>query len=77
MLVLDDLEAAPAGKTYQAWVVEDKTPASAGTFAPTGGRAIVPIPQAVPDGAVIAVTVEEAGGATTPTLPPLAASEPV
>ena len=30
VLVLDDLAAAPAGKTYQAWVVEGQTPVSAG-----------------------------------------------
>ena len=40
-------------------------------------QAIVPIPQAVPDGAVVAVTVEQAGGASSPTLPPVAASDPV
>jgi len=77
VLVLDDLAAAPAGKTYQAWIVEGQTPVSAGTFASADGQAIVPIPQAVPDGAVVAVTVEESGGASTPTLPPVAASDPV
>jgi anti-sigma-K factor RskA len=77
VLVLDDLAGAPEGKTYQAWVVEGQTPVSAGTFAPTDGQAIVAIPQAVPDGAVVAVTVEQSGGATSPTLPPIAASDPV
>ena len=77
VLVLDDLPAVPAGKTYQAWIVEGQMPISAGTFESTNQRAIVPIPQAVPDGAVVAVTVEKAGGATSPTLPPVAASEPV
>ena len=77
VLVLDDLAAAPEGKTYQAWVVEGKTPAPAGTFSESGGRAVVPIPQPVPDGAVVAVTIEAAGGAETPTLPILAASKPV
>ena len=77
VLVLDDLAAAPTGKTYQAWVVEGKTPVSAGTFAPTGRRAVVPIPQAVPKGAVVAVTIEQSGGASSPTLPPIAASQPV
>jgi len=42
-----------------------------------GDQAVVPIPQAVPDGAVVAVTLEVSGGASSPTLPPLAASEPV
>jgi len=77
VLLLDDLAAAPTGKTYQAWVVEGKTSVSAGTFAPTGGRAVVPIPQAVPKGAVVAVTIERSGGASSPTLPPVAASQPV
>jgi anti-sigma factor RsiW len=77
VLVLDDLAAAPAGKTYQAWIVEGQTPVSAGTFVSADGQAIVPIPQAVPDGAVVAVTVEESGGASSPTLPPIAASDPV
>jgi len=77
VLVLDDLAAAPEGKTYQAWVVEGKTVAPAGTFSESGGRAVVPIPQPVPDGSVVAVTMEDAGGAETPTLPILAASKPV
>jgi anti-sigma-K factor RskA len=77
VLVLGDLSAAPEGKTYQAWVVAGSTPASAGTFGENGGRAVVPIPQPVPDGAVVAVTVEDAGGADKPTLPILAASKPV
>jgi anti-sigma factor RsiW len=77
VLVLDDLAAAPAGMTYQAWVVAGETPVSAGTFDTADKQAIVPIPQPVPAGAVVAVTVEKAGGATSPSLPPLAASEPV
>ena len=77
VLVLDKLSEPPAGKTYQAWVVQGRTPASAGTFSESGGRAVVPIPQPVPDGAVVAVTLEDDGGAETPTLPILAASKPV
>jgi anti-sigma-K factor RskA len=77
VLVLDELASVPSGKTYQAWVVKGQTPASAGTFAAADGQAIVPIPQAVPTGAVVAVTVEQAGGATSPTLPLVAASDPV
>jgi len=77
VLVLRDLPAAPAGKTYQAWIVDDQTPVSAGTFESTNDNAVVPITQTVPDGAVVAVTIEQSGGASSPTLPPLAASEPV
>lgn len=77
VLVLSKLADVPAGKTYQAWIVEGQTPVSAGTFEIANGTAIVPIPQPVPDGAVVAVTVERAGGASSPTLPPVAASQPV
>ena len=54
-----------------------KTPASAGTFAESDGRAVVPIPQPVPDGAVVAVTVEDEGGAESRRCRSLAASDPV
>ncbi len=62
VLVLNDLPPAPAGKTYQAWIVDDQIPVSAGTFVSSGDQAVVPIPQAVPDGAVVAVTIEDSGG---------------
>ena len=38
VLVVDDLASVPEGKTYQAWVVEGTTPASAGTFGESGGQ---------------------------------------
>jgi len=77
VLVLDDLDPAPAGKTYQAWIVEGETPVSAGIFQAGEGRDLVPVEGAVEGGEVVAVTLEEAGGAETPTLPPLVASERV
>jgi len=77
VLVLDALPSAPAGKTYQAWVITDNTPVSAGVFAPTGDRAVVPIPQTVPAGAVVAVTIEPAGGVSAPTQAPAMSSDPV
>jgi len=77
VLVLNALPAAPAGKTYQAWVITDNTPVSAGVFAPRGDRAVVPIPQAVPDGAVVAVTIEPDGGVSAPTQAPAMTSDPV
>lgn len=77
VLVVDDLEAAPAGKTYEAWVVDGKTQVPAGTFDTTDKLAIVPLQRPVPDGAVVGVTVENAGGASAPTLPMVAASAPV
>lgn len=77
VLVMNDLPSAPTGKTYQAWIVEGNTQTSAGTFDTTDKQAIVRIPEPVPDGAVIGVTLENAGGASAPTLPLVAASAPV
>ena len=77
VLVLNALPPAPAGKTYQAWVITDNTPVSAGVFAPTGDHAVVPIPQTVPAGAVVAVTIEPDGGVSAPTQAPAMTSDPV
>ncbi len=77
VLVLDAVPAVPAGKTYQAWVITNNTPVSAGVFSASDSKAIVPIPQPVPTGAVVAVTVEPNGGVTSPTQAPVMASNPV
>jgi hypothetical protein len=77
VLVVDGLGAAPSGSTYQVWVVEAGTPAtSAGLFAGGDGREVVPVEGSVPAGAVVAVTVERAGGAAQPTSDPIVASDP-
>ena len=73
-LLVDTLAAAPAGKTYEAWVIEDDTPLPAGTFT-GGGRVAFVLTRPVPDGAVVAVTIERAGGVQRPTTTPLFASE--
>jgi anti-sigma-K factor RskA len=75
-LVVSDLAAAPAGKTYEVWVIEGGKPLPAGTFA-GGGRVAVVLTRKVPDGAVVAVTLERAGGVDRPTSKPLISSEPV
>ena len=77
VLVLDAVPSVPDGKTYQAWVITNNTPVSAGVFSATGSRAVVPIPQPVRSGAVVAVTIEPDGGAPTPTQTPVIASDPV
>ena len=76
-LVLTNLGPAPSGKTYQAWVIEDDNPISAGIFPGEDGFDVVLVDGDVADGAVVAVTVEKAGGAETPTMPPLVTSDPV
>jgi anti-sigma-K factor RskA len=75
-LILDDLAAAPAGKTYEIWVIQAGKPLPAGTF-PGGGRVAVVLTRDIPDGAVVAVTLERAGGVAKPTTKPLISSEPV
>ncbi len=75
-LVVKDLAPAPAGKTYEAWVIQDDRPVPAGTFA-GGGRVAFPLTRKVPDGAIVAVTLERTGGVEQPTTDPVFASEPV
>jgi anti-sigma-K factor RskA len=58
------LDDPPAGKTYEAWVIESGTPRAAGLFA--GGCRSVPLERSVDDGDTVAVTVEDAGGAERP-----------
>ena len=76
-LVLPDLGEAPAGKTYQAWVIKDGNPISAGTFPGEYGTDVVLLDGDVAEGEVVAVTLEKAGGAKTPSLPPVVESDPV
>jgi anti-sigma-K factor RskA len=66
-LIVDDLSAAPPGKTYEAWVISDDETKPAGTFAGGGTRTAFALTRRVPDGATVAVTVEPAGGSEAPT----------
>ncbi|HWG56904.1 MAG TPA: anti-sigma factor [Gaiellaceae bacterium] len=73
-LVLNELEPAPAGKTYEIWVVADGTPKPAGLFEGASARTVVPVTRPVPEGALIAVTLENDGGVTVPQGPRIFAS---
>jgi anti-sigma-K factor RskA len=66
VLIVSDLDRAPAGKTYQVWVVTGPKPKPAGLFF-GGARSIVSLKQAVPKGAIVAVTLEPRGGLAAPT----------
>lgn len=66
-LIVNDLAAAPTGKTYEAWVIEGETPKPAGTFTGGGAQTAFALTRAVPDGATVAVTIEPAGGSESPT----------
>ena len=77
VLVLDDLDAAPAGKTYEVWVMDGDTPVRAGVFDGGGARDVVPVDEPVDSGSVVLVTVEDEGGVDAPTTTPIVASQRV
>lgn len=79
VVVLDGLEPAPAGKTYQLWLVNLRCcpPQPAGLFPGDAGTDVVLLDRRVEDGFAVAVTLEDAGGVEAPTSDPVAASEPV
>jgi anti-sigma factor RsiW len=76
VLVVADLATAPSGKTYEVWVIKGTTPKRAGLFQ-GGTRSVVPVEGTVGKDAVVAVTLERAGGVGAPTTTPLVASQPV
>jgi anti-sigma-K factor RskA len=64
-----------ADKTYAVWVIEGETPQPAGLFDEASDATVVQVERPVPDGAVVAVTVED-GPVDAPTSTPIVASEP-
>jgi hypothetical protein len=74
VFVATHMEPAPAGKTYELWLMpaDGRNPMPAGTFKPdVQGSASVVMPQ-LPRGVPakgFGVTLENEGGADTPTLP--------
>ena len=75
-LVLDALGLAATDKTYQAWVIKPKAkaPESAAVF--EGTEMIVPLSVPVRPGAVVAITIENSGGASAPTQTPKLVAQP-
>jgi anti-sigma-K factor RskA len=68
---------APAGKTYEAWVMRPGAIKPAGLFGGGKDATVLKIPGRVARGAVIGVTVERAGGAAQPTQKPFAATKAI
>ena len=77
VLVLSSMDAAPAGKTYEVWVLDGETPVRAGLFPGGGARDVVPVDGIVGPGAKVLVTLEPSGGVDAPTTTPVVASAPV
>jgi anti-sigma-K factor RskA len=69
---ISGLAAAPRGKTYEAWVIAGRTPVPrpAGLF-PGGAGTTVHLEGTVPEHALVAVTLERAGGVSRPTTTPI------
>jgi anti-sigma-K factor RskA len=65
------IRQAPAGKTYEAWVIRGKVALPAGIFQ-GGGTLKLTLTEPANPGDVIAVTVEPAGGTKAPTTTPIA-----
>ena len=63
VLVVSSPPPVPAGKTYQMWVIDGGHPVSGGLFAPGDGTLAIPVDGKVGQGSVVAVTVEDDGGA--------------
>jgi anti-sigma-K factor RskA len=74
MMEASNLKPVPAGKTYELWVIpaSGAAPVPAGTFTPNAeGYASVVLPK-LPAGVpakAFGITIENAGGSATPTMP--------
>ncbi len=66
---------APAGKTYEAWVIRDGRPKRAGLFRGREGTSVIEVEHSVRRGVVVAVTLERVGGVDRPTQKPLVAGK--
>jgi anti-sigma-K factor RskA len=65
-LVMRRLPQAPAGKTYEAWVIERGEPRPAGLFEGGSGPRAFVLDEPVPAGAQVAATIEDEGGVDAP-----------
>jgi anti-sigma-K factor RskA len=65
-----DLPPLREDRAYQLWVVAEGSPSSAGVLAAHEGSVSAEVDQ-LPDGAVLALTIEPAGGSTQPTTTPI------
>lgn len=69
-LALTTFDPAPEGRTDEAWIIEDGVVLPAGLFDGRDG-AVVHLEGAVGPGALVAVTIESAGGVDQPTSDPI------
>jgi anti-sigma factor RsiW len=67
VLSLKGIPRAPEGKAYEIWVIRGKTPRPAGLFGAAGSKLLE---RPVPQGAIVAVTLEQEEGVDAPTETP-------
>jgi anti-sigma-K factor RskA len=70
-LHVSGLSAAPSGKTYEAWVIPPGGAPRPAALFPGGADTTTHLPGKVPADAVVAVTLERAGGVNKPTTTPI------
>lgn len=75
-LIIGRLDAAPSGKTYEAWVIENGKPFRAGAFAGGGDLSVLRLDRSVPNGAKVAVTLEPKPVADRPSGPTVVTGSP-
>jgi anti-sigma-K factor RskA len=75
-LVVAGMRSAPAGKTWEAWVLKGDRAYPAGLFRGGGATTVVKLGHRVTKGARVGVTLERAGGVKAPTSQPLVTSQP-
>lgn len=66
VMIVRNLDEAPSGKTYEAWVIGTGGPIKAGLF-DGGDQEIVLLDEPLGTGAIVAVTLEPDGGSEQPT----------
>lgn len=76
-LVVEGLQSAPDGKTYEAWVIAGGKARPAGTFQGGSETSVHMLTRPVTKGSIVAVTVEPAGGVDVPTTEPFASTPTV
>ena len=72
VVMAEDVEPAPSGRVYQAWLVhQDGSVSSAGVLQPRDGRMIALLPEDVGQAVGVALTEEPSGGSQQPTTEPM------
>ena len=66
-----NLQPLPAGKVYELWTIEGKTPASATCFSPQNGGVLRFVDRSVGAADLLAVTVESSSCPSAPTTDPI------